>query len=205
MLLVLNYDIPRDPTDYIHRVGRTARAGRGGQAISMVSERDIELVHDIESRINKTMGEYPIAENKALELLNEVSSAKRAATMVRKFCPTRSPSMERLSRLLTSFVPTYNPCSLVFDECDNRHFKMVSMARRRGSRSKRDWRWRRPDRASSLQNPRAASGNPAPNKFFCHIKINTKKSAFHNGVMIHGLFLMVQKKTVQKTKLQNVY
>lgn len=49
---VLNYDIPRDPTDYIHRVGRTARAGRGGQAVSMISERDIELVHDIESRIS---------------------------------------------------------------------------------------------------------------------------------------------------------
>ncbi|KAG0213545.1 putative RNA helicase [Mortierella sp. GBA30] len=81
VLLVLNYDIPRDPTDYIHRVGRTARAGRGGQAISMVSERDIELVHDIESRINKTMDEYPIPENKALDLLNEVTSAKRAANM----------------------------------------------------------------------------------------------------------------------------
>ncbi|KAG0080269.1 putative RNA helicase [Linnemannia elongata] len=78
---VLNYDIPRDPTDYIHRVGRTARAGRGGQAVSMISERDIELVHDIESRINKTMGEYPVSENKALELLTEVTSAKRAATM----------------------------------------------------------------------------------------------------------------------------
>ncbi|KAG9068580.1 putative RNA helicase [Linnemannia hyalina] len=78
---VLNYDIPRDPTDYIHRVGRTARAGRGGQAVSMVSERDIELVHDIESRINKTMSEYPVSENKALELLTEVTSAKRAATM----------------------------------------------------------------------------------------------------------------------------
>ncbi|KAF9907118.1 hypothetical protein BX616_000523 [Lobosporangium transversale] len=79
--LVLNYDIPRDPTDYIHRVGRTARAGRGGQAISIVSERDIELIQDIESRINKTMGEYPIPENKALEVLNEVTSAKRAANM----------------------------------------------------------------------------------------------------------------------------
>ncbi|KAG0043013.1 hypothetical protein BGZ83_011940 [Gryganskiella cystojenkinii] len=81
VLLVLNYDIPRDPTDYIHRVGRTARAGRGGQAISMVSERDIELVHDIEARINKTMAEFPIAETKALDLLNEVTSAKRAANM----------------------------------------------------------------------------------------------------------------------------
>ncbi|KAG0039237.1 putative RNA helicase [Podila clonocystis] len=81
VLLVLNYDVPRDPTDYIHRVGRTARAGRGGQAITMVSERDIELVHDIESRINKKMGEFPISENKVLELLNEVTSAKRAANM----------------------------------------------------------------------------------------------------------------------------
>ncbi|KAG0001679.1 hypothetical protein BGZ79_004329 [Entomortierella chlamydospora] len=81
VLLVMNYDIPRDPTDYIHRVGRTARAGRGGQAISIVTERDISLVQDIESRINKTMGEFPVPENKALELLNEVSSAKRAANM----------------------------------------------------------------------------------------------------------------------------
>ncbi|KAI1313471.1 hypothetical protein EDD11_002532 [Mortierella claussenii] len=79
--LVLNYDIPRDPTDYIHRVGRTARAGRGGQAISIVSERDITLLQDIEGRINKTMEEYPVSENKALELLSEVTSAKRAANM----------------------------------------------------------------------------------------------------------------------------
>ncbi|KAF9562121.1 hypothetical protein EC968_005388 [Mortierella alpina] len=81
VLLVLNYDIPRDPTDYIHRVGRTARAGRGGQAVSMVTERDVQLIQDIESRINKVMSEYPISENKALELLSEVTSAKRAANM----------------------------------------------------------------------------------------------------------------------------
>ncbi|KAG0263225.1 putative RNA helicase [Actinomortierella ambigua] len=81
VMLVLNFDVPRDPTDYIHRVGRTARAGRGGQAITMVTERDIELVQDIEARINKTMDEYPTSENKVLELLNEVTSAKRAASM----------------------------------------------------------------------------------------------------------------------------
>lgn len=48
--LVLNYDVPRDPTDYIHRVGRTARAGRGGQAVTIVSERDVQLVQNIEQR-----------------------------------------------------------------------------------------------------------------------------------------------------------
>lgn len=51
--LVINYTLPRDPDDYIHRVGRTARAGRKGQAISIVCERDIELVHAIEARISK--------------------------------------------------------------------------------------------------------------------------------------------------------
>lgn len=51
--LVLNYDIPRDPTDYIHRVGRTARAGRGGQALSIITERDVQLVHNIEAKISK--------------------------------------------------------------------------------------------------------------------------------------------------------
>ncbi|CAG8513043.1 4494_t:CDS:2 [Acaulospora colombiana] len=79
--LVINFDIPRDPTDYIHRVGRTARAGRGGVALSIVTERDIELVHNIEARINKKMEEWKINENKILESLNEVTIAKRVAAM----------------------------------------------------------------------------------------------------------------------------
>ncbi|GET03731.1 probable ATP-dependent RNA helicase DDX49 [Rhizophagus clarus] len=79
--LVINFDIPRDPTDYIHRVGRTARAGRGGIALSIVTERDIELVQNIETRINKKMEEWKINENKVLESLNEISTAKRVATM----------------------------------------------------------------------------------------------------------------------------
>lgn len=39
---VYNYDIPKDDKDYIHRVGRTARAGKEGKAISLLSERDFE-------------------------------------------------------------------------------------------------------------------------------------------------------------------
>ncbi|KAK4222090.1 ATP-dependent RNA helicase DBP8 [Podospora fimiseda] len=53
--LVINYDIPRDPDDYIHRVGRTARAGRSGDAVTFVGQRDVELVLAIEGRVGRKM------------------------------------------------------------------------------------------------------------------------------------------------------
>jgi len=53
--LVINYDIPRDPDDYIHRVGRTARAGRKGDAVTFVGQRDVELVLAIEKRVGRQM------------------------------------------------------------------------------------------------------------------------------------------------------
>ena len=40
--LVINYDLPMCPKDYIHRVGRTARAGKAGRSISFVTQYDIE-------------------------------------------------------------------------------------------------------------------------------------------------------------------
>lgn len=53
--LVINYDIPRDPDDYIHRVGRTARAGRSGEAVTLVGQRDVDLVLAIEKRVGREM------------------------------------------------------------------------------------------------------------------------------------------------------
>ena len=44
---VVNFNIPAAAREYVHRVGRTARAGRGGRAISFVSQYDIELVQRI--------------------------------------------------------------------------------------------------------------------------------------------------------------
>lgn len=53
--LVINYDLPRDPDDYIHRVGRTARAGRKGEAVSFIGQRDVELALTIEKRVGREM------------------------------------------------------------------------------------------------------------------------------------------------------
>lgn len=50
--LVINWDMPNEAEEYTHRVGRTARAGRGGMAVSFVTERDEERVLKIEARIS---------------------------------------------------------------------------------------------------------------------------------------------------------
>ncbi len=56
--LVINFDVPRNPDDYIHRVGRTARAGRKGEAITFVGQRDVSLVLAIEERVGRAMVEF---------------------------------------------------------------------------------------------------------------------------------------------------
>lgn len=79
--LVVNYDLPRNPTDYIHRVGRTARAGREGWSVSFVAERDVELVGAIEGVTGVTMDEHPMPENSVLENINSVFTARRLASV----------------------------------------------------------------------------------------------------------------------------
>ncbi|KAK1406891.1 hypothetical protein QVD17_38500 [Tagetes erecta] len=79
--LVINYDIPRYPRDYVHRVGRTARAGRGGLAISLITQNEVELIHDIEKEIGKQMEEFECKENEVLENITQVFNARRVANM----------------------------------------------------------------------------------------------------------------------------
>ncbi|CUA70176.1 ATP-dependent RNA helicase DBP8 [Cryptococcus neoformans var, neoformans JEC21] [Rhizoctonia solani] len=79
--LVVNWDFPSAPEEYTHRVGRTARAGRNGMAISFVTERDEEKIHKVEARIGTSLTELNLPEDKVLEGLNAVSTAKRIANM----------------------------------------------------------------------------------------------------------------------------
>ncbi|KAJ2476113.1 ribosomal RNA processing protein [Coemansia sp. RSA 2131] len=79
--MVVNYDIPSFSKDYIHRVGRTARAGRAGRAISFVTQYDVELLQRIEQVIGKKLDEFP-SEKDAIMLLQErVNEAQRIAVL----------------------------------------------------------------------------------------------------------------------------
>ncbi|CAL5375074.1 unnamed protein product [Camellia sinensis] len=79
--MVINYDIPSNSKDYIHRVGRTARAGRSGVAISIVSQYELEWYIQIEKLIGKKLPMFPAQEEEVLMLLERVTEAKRIADM----------------------------------------------------------------------------------------------------------------------------
>ncbi len=52
---VINFDVPSSAKDYIHRVGRTARAGRTGRAVTFVTQYDVEAYQRVEKLIGKKL------------------------------------------------------------------------------------------------------------------------------------------------------
>lgn len=60
--LVFNYDVPHDEEDYVHRIGRTARAGKGGRAITLISEKDQPLFAAIERFLEKEVPKESVPE-----------------------------------------------------------------------------------------------------------------------------------------------
>ena len=53
--VVINYDLPNVPADYVHRIGRTGRAGASGLAVSLVSKEERNYLNDIEKQIKHKM------------------------------------------------------------------------------------------------------------------------------------------------------
>lgn len=71
--MVINYDVPREAEDYVHRVGRTARADRDGKAITFISDKDMGKFKQIERLLEKAvekvelppdLGEAPVYRDK---------------------------------------------------------------------------------------------------------------------------------------------
>jgi ATP-dependent RNA helicase RhlE len=76
---VVNYELPNVPEDYVHRIGRTARAGGTGAAVSLVSPDENSLLKDIERLLRKTIPVVPLPEFKITNPPPRSNEAQRAS------------------------------------------------------------------------------------------------------------------------------
>uniref|UniRef100_A0A915MYD0 RNA helicase n=1 Tax=Meloidogyne javanica TaxID=6303 RepID=A0A915MYD0_MELJA len=77
--MVLNYDVPTHSKDYVHRVGRTARAGKSGISITIVTQYDVEIYQKVENSIGKRLDPLEINHEEVMKLVERVSEAGRMA------------------------------------------------------------------------------------------------------------------------------
>ncbi len=78
--LVINYDVPQDTENYVHRIGRTGRIGNTGRAITFVSKNEIDYLQQIQQFIGK---EIPIRERPDMEAVNEARRGFLEKTAIR--------------------------------------------------------------------------------------------------------------------------
>lgn len=81
---VVNYDVPDHADDYIHRIGRTGRAGASGEAVSLVSKDNFRNLCAIESKLGhvitrKAFEGFPVKKEVPVSILNYVTKHKRAS------------------------------------------------------------------------------------------------------------------------------
>lgn len=69
--------MPRTVADYIHRVGRTARNGYEGEAISLLTPNEVEMFKQIEEEIGVKVDEHELSDKPDLDLVSTFNKTKR--------------------------------------------------------------------------------------------------------------------------------
>ncbi len=93
---VVNFDLPNVPEDYVHRIGRTARAGNDGHAVSLVSAEEAPLLRDIERTMRQAVPFAPTPEFARTELAPpapqraQQPAPRHSARPARRFRPRRA-------------------------------------------------------------------------------------------------------------------
>ncbi|MDG2165016.1 MAG: DEAD/DEAH box helicase, partial [Flavobacteriales bacterium] len=83
--LVINYDIPSDAEDYIHRIGRTGRNESDGHAITLINDRDQILFFNIEALMDKVVDKIPLPDGLGEAPLYEPHKRKKKPNNKKKF------------------------------------------------------------------------------------------------------------------------
>ena len=100
---VVNFDLPYVPEDYIHRIGRTARAGQEGKAISLVSADEHKLLFDIEKLLKSPIPRETIEGFEPIQNLSTEAPKLRGNRRRKSSSRSKSPERSRSSRGRSSF------------------------------------------------------------------------------------------------------
>lgn len=96
--IVMNYDLPVNSKDYVHRVGRTARAGKSGRAKTLVTQYDVENYLKIEHLINKKLELFKTEEEEVLIFYERVQEAQRIANQEMKELTEKKENKRKMMR-----------------------------------------------------------------------------------------------------------
>lgn len=102
--MVVNYDVPREAEDYVHRIGRTARAGAGGKAVTLVGQQDQFRFGAIERFLK-----YEVRKEEIPESLGE-GSGLRAVAPPRPGWRSEKRTGQRVKRLRQGTRPQRQTC-----------------------------------------------------------------------------------------------
>ena len=108
---VVNFELPRDPEDYVHRIGRTARAGRKGRAVSFIGRRDFSLLARLERFVGvrmqreKVMTGTQVEEVRRESLVDEIlENATTAAELPEELLDIDMPAEQLLAAMFNLLV-----------------------------------------------------------------------------------------------------
>ena len=168
----MNYDIPYDNESYVHRIGRTGRAGRDGQAILFVAPKERRLLRSIEQSTRQTLTamELPTGEQVSGQRIQqfqerivqslESKDLERFKTLLEKFAEDNSISMTDIAAGLAvqlqeerPLFPSLAPLDAGQRDSRQRDSKQRDRGRDRGERSPRSERQPRGERAPRGDRP----------------------------------------------------
>ena len=107
---VVNFELPNIPEDYVHRIGRTGRAGASGEAISLFSPDETVFLRDIEKLIGMKLPKEQIAgfeadPNASKEPIKQGQGRQQRNSTPRTPKSTNTPKTENTTRSNNSFGP----------------------------------------------------------------------------------------------------
>jgi ATP-dependent RNA helicase DeaD len=147
---IINYNLPDDPEIYVHRSGRTGRAGKGGVSVSIIHTRELNRIKDLERMARKTFerkmvpGGKEICEKQLFKLVDTVEKTV-VDNEIEKYLPVIYQKLEWLSReeLIKHFISVeFNRFLEYYKDAPD-----LNSNRGSGERSERSERSERPERS----------------------------------------------------------